>query len=153
MYVPCTGVADFGRSLPDVNLWLPPPITVFGQYSLVGAVRSAVRGMIAVMSPESDADGLVVWEVQRYEPFSRVWICKGYGRTTTDVDPVELGRAALAGHLARVPARGGETFRAVVRTGAGGSLTISPDDLRTHGSTVDPEVCQILPGYLRDALT
>lgn len=108
--------------------------------------------MIAVMSPESDADGLVVWEVQRYEPFSRVWICKGYGRTTTDVDPVELGRAALAGHLARVPARGGETFRAVVRTGAGGSLTVSPDDLRAHGSTVDPDVCQILPGYLRDAL-
>ncbi|WP_190016282.1 hypothetical protein [Streptomyces lucensis] len=104
------------------------------------------------MPHESDADCLV-WEVQLYEPFSHVWICQGYGRATTDADPAELGRAVLAGHLARGPARRGETFRAVVRTGDGDRLTVSADEVPARGWTADRAVRQALPAYLRDALT
>ncbi len=110
-----------------------------------------VQGMIAVMSRESDA-ACLVWEVQLYEPFSRVWISKGYGRATTDADPAEFCRAVLVGHLARGPVRCGETFRAVVRTGNGESLTVTADELPTRSRTVDPALCQMLPTYLRDAL-
>ncbi|MEU1408561.1 hypothetical protein ABZ471_40815 [Streptomyces sp. NPDC005728] len=104
------------------------------------------------MSRENDA-ACLVWEVQLYEPFSRVWISKGYGRATTDADPAAFGRAVLAGHLARGPARRGETFRALVRTANDDSLTVTADELRTQSRTVDPALCQMLPTYLRDTLT
>ncbi|MEU1708126.1 hypothetical protein ABZ478_22540 [Streptomyces sp. NPDC005706] len=103
------------------------------------------------MSRERDP-GCLVWEVQLYEPFSRVWICKGYGRAITDADPAEVGRAVLACQLARAPVRGGETFRAVVRTGSGGPLTVLADELADRNWTADPSICRLLPAYLRDAL-
>ncbi|MFF2203610.1 hypothetical protein [Streptomyces sp. NPDC058145] len=103
------------------------------------------------MSRESDASCLL-WEVQLYEPFSRVWICKGYGRAVTDVEPAEVGRAVLACQLARGPARGGETFRVVVRTGSDNLLIVSADELPARGWMADPAICRLLPAYLRDAL-
>ncbi|MFJ9821017.1 hypothetical protein ACIRU3_38320 [Streptomyces sp. NPDC101151] len=103
------------------------------------------------MSRESDG-ACLVWEVQLYEPFSRVWISKGYGRATTDADPAEFARAVLAGYLARGPARCGETFRSLVRTGSGESWTVTADELPAQPWTVDPALCQMLPACLRDAL-
>nr|WP_237547206.1 hypothetical protein [Streptomyces sp. SID161] len=91
------------------------------------------------------------WEIQMHEPFSRVWICKGYGRSTTSADPDELGRTVLAAYLADRPTRG-ETFRAVVHTDNGSQSVVTPGQLGGPDWKVDPVVRQALPGYLRDVL-
>ncbi|WP_229918212.1 hypothetical protein [Streptomyces canarius] len=62
-----------------------------------------------------DIPACVRWEILMHERFSRVWICKDFGRATTGADPTELGRTVLAAYLAGRPTQG-ETFRVVVRT-------------------------------------
>jgi hypothetical protein len=94
----------------------------------------------------------ITWEVQLYEPCSRVWICKGYGRATTTANPADIARAALAGYLAGSPGRGGETFRALARPDTGDPVVVTADQLTDGEWTVDPAVRQALPVYLREAL-
>ncbi|MFG2635704.1 hypothetical protein ACGFX8_17720 [Streptomyces sp. NPDC048362] len=97
---------------------------------------------------------LLTWEIQMYEPFSRVWICKGHGRTTAGADPTELGQTLLASYLAGNPARHGETFRVVVRgTDSASRSTITADQLPTDGRAQDPAIRPALPVYLRESLT
>ncbi|MFB7508652.1 hypothetical protein [Streptomyces broussonetiae] len=91
------------------------------------------------------------WEIQMHEPFSRVWICKDYGRATTGADPAEWGRTVLAAYLAERPTRG-ETFRVIVRTDNGSQSITTPSQLTGPGWTADPAIRQALPGYLRGAL-
>ncbi|MFI9809942.1 hypothetical protein ACIHEJ_37515 [Streptomyces sp. NPDC052301] len=93
----------------------------------------------------------VRWEILMHERFSGVWICKGFGRTTTSAEPTELGRAVLAAYLAGRSARG-ETFRVVVRADNGSQSVITPGQLADFGWKADPAVCQALPAYLRNAL-
>jgi len=93
------------------------------------------------------------WEIQLYEPHSRVWICKGYGRATTTAPPLDIARAALTAHLTVHPARVGETFRAHARPDDGTPVTVTADQLPAGDWTVGDDVRQALPLYLRDALT
>ncbi|MFG2970896.1 hypothetical protein ACGFZS_47270 [Streptomyces sp. NPDC048288] len=95
----------------------------------------------------------LTWEIELYEPFSKVWLSKGYGRATTSAAPADIARAVLAGYLAGNPARGGETFRATVRTDTGTVVTATADELAAAGWKAGPDVRQALPLYLRDALT
>lgn len=99
-----------------------------------------------------DTPARLTWEIQLYEPCSRVWICKSYGRATTTSTPGAIARAVLAGYLTATPARATETFRAVARTNTGAECTVTADDLTTGGWETDPAVRQALPLYLRDAL-
>lgn len=94
----------------------------------------------------------LTWEIQLYEPCSRVWICKGYGRATTTADPADIARAVLAGYLAASTPRYGETLRATVRPDHGDPVTVNAADLGADAVTADPAVRQALPLYLRDAL-
>jgi hypothetical protein len=94
----------------------------------------------------------LTWEVQLYEPFSKVWICEGYGRATTTAGPADIARAVLAAHLASRTARGSETFRAFARPDGGEPVIVTPDQLRDDGWTAGPAVRQALPLYLREAL-
>jgi hypothetical protein len=98
-----------------------------------------------------DTPSRLAWEVQLYEPCSRVWICKGYGRATTAADPADIARAVLAGYLAASPPRATETLRAVARPDGGTAVTVGAGDLGADAVT-DPAVRQALPLYLRDAL-
>jgi hypothetical protein len=100
-----------------------------------------------------DTPSRLTWEVQLYEPFSRVWICRGLGRATTSAAPADIARAVLAGHLTANPPRAGETFRAVVRTDTGLEATITTDHLTDDGWTACPTVREALPVHLRKALT
>ncbi|MGP3737888.1 hypothetical protein ACTWJ9_33435 (plasmid) [Streptomyces sp. GDS52] len=94
----------------------------------------------------------LAWEIQCYEPYSRVWICKGYGRATTTADPADVAAAVLAGHLTVHPPRSGETFRALARPDTGQPVTVTCDQLPADGWTADAAVRQALPLYLREAL-
>ena len=93
----------------------------------------------------------LTWEVQLLEPFSKVWICRAYGRATTTAAPADIARAVLAGHLATKPPRGGETFRAIAYTDHA-RATVTADQLTADGWEVDPAVREALPLSLRDAL-
>jgi hypothetical protein len=99
-----------------------------------------------------DTPTRLTWEIQLYEPCSRVWICRGYGRATTTASPVDIARAALAGYLAASPGRGGETFRALARPDTGEPVVVTAEDLDDEAVAADPAVRQALPLYLRDAL-
>jgi hypothetical protein len=99
-----------------------------------------------------DTPTRLTWEIQLYEPFSRVWICKGYGRATTTAQPGDIARAVLAGYLAGQPAGFGETLRAIARPDGGPPVTVAAADLDADAVTTDPVVRQALPLYLRDAL-
>lgn len=99
-----------------------------------------------------DTPARLTWEIQLYEPCSRVWICKSYGRATTGSAPGDIARAVLAGYLAATPARTTETFRVVARTDTGAECTVTVDQLAAGGWETDPAVRQALPLYLRDAL-
>ncbi|GGS96962.1 hypothetical protein [Streptomyces violaceus] len=99
-----------------------------------------------------DTPARLTWEIQLYEPCSRVWICKSYGRATTSSTPGDIARAVLAGYLAATAARTTDTFRVVARTDAGGACTVTVDQLAAGGWETDPAVRQALPLYLRDAL-
>ena len=99
-----------------------------------------------------DTPSRLSWEIQLLEPFSRVWMCRGYGRATTTAQPADIARAVLAGYLAANPPRVGETFRAIARTGAGTSCTVTADELPDGSWETDPDVRQALPLYLREAL-
>lgn len=94
----------------------------------------------------------LTWEVQLHEPFSGVWICRAWGRTTTTATPADIARAVLAGHLATHPARHGETFRAIARPDDGTAATVTSDQLTGDGWTAGPAVREALPIYLREAL-
>jgi hypothetical protein len=94
----------------------------------------------------------LTWEVQLYEPFSRVWICRGQGRATTSAAPADIARAVLASHLRANPPRLGETFRAIARPDEGAAATVTADQLTDDGWTAGPDVRQALPVYLREAL-
>ncbi|MCX5000960.1 hypothetical protein [Streptomyces longwoodensis] len=94
----------------------------------------------------------LTWEIQLYEPHSRVWICKGYGRATTTAEPADIARAVLAGHLAVHQARHGETFRALARIDDGPAVTVTADQLPDDGWTIGPDTHRALPVYLRQAL-
>ncbi|MFK0288258.1 hypothetical protein ACIQVL_48475 [Streptomyces sp. NPDC090499] len=94
----------------------------------------------------------MTWEIELLEPFSWVWMSRGYGRATTSAAPADIARAVLAGHLAHSPARSGETFRATVRTDTGTTVTVAADELAAAGWEAGPDVRQALPLYLRDAL-
>ncbi|MFF7476578.1 hypothetical protein [Streptomyces sp. NPDC008092] len=94
----------------------------------------------------------LTWEIELLEPFSRVWLCRGYGRATTSADPADIARAVLAGYLAGTPARGGETFRAIARTDTGTEAVVTAAELTAGGWEAGPDVRQALPEYLRDAL-
>jgi hypothetical protein len=99
-----------------------------------------------------DTPSRLTWEVQLYEPCSRVWICKGYGRATTTAQPTDIARAVLAGYLVAIPPRATETLRAVARPDGGPAVTVTAADLDPDAVTTDPAVRQALPLYLRDAL-
>jgi hypothetical protein len=99
-----------------------------------------------------DTPSRLTWEVQLYEPCSRVWICKGYGRATTTAAPADIARAVLAGYLAASPPRATETLRAVARPDGGAAVTVTAAQLGTDAVATDPAVRQALPLYLRDAL-
>jgi hypothetical protein len=99
-----------------------------------------------------DTPSRLTWEVQLYEPCSRVWICKGYGRATTTAAPADIARAVLAGYLVASPPRATETLRAVARPDGGPAVTAGAADLAPDAVTTDPAVRQALPLYLRDAL-
>jgi hypothetical protein len=99
-----------------------------------------------------DTPSRLTWEIQLYEPCSRVWICKGYGRATTTAAPADIARAVLAGYLAASPPRATETLRAVARPDGGRAVTVGAGDLDPDAVTTDPAVRQALPLYLRDAL-
>ncbi|MFF9179077.1 hypothetical protein [Streptomyces sp. NPDC014793] len=107
--------------------------------------------MIAIVFGE-EVTSCVRWEILMHERFSGVWICKDFGRATSDVDPTELGRTVLAAYLAGRDSRG-ETFRVVVRPDNGGQCVITPGQLTDPGWKADPAICQALPAYLRKALT
>lgn len=92
------------------------------------------------------------WEIQQYEPSSRVWLCKGYGRATTTADPSDIAAAVLAGYLAATPPRYGETIRTICRPDGGTAVTVTPADLDDDAVATDPDVLRALPLYLRDAL-
>ncbi|MET8585712.1 hypothetical protein ABZX39_33315 [Streptomyces collinus] len=94
----------------------------------------------------------LAWEIQLYEPFSRVWICRGYGRATTSAEPADIASAALAGHLIARPPRPGETFRAIARTDTKQEAVVTADQLPDTAWEPGPDVRQALPLYLRDAL-
>ncbi|NUS25005.1 MAG: hypothetical protein HOV92_12385 [Streptomyces sp.] len=104
------------------------------------------------MTCEDDQPTRITWEIQLYEPCSRVWMCRGYGRATTTAPAADIARAVLAGYLTASPPRGAETFRATVRTDAGEPVTVTADQLPDGAWTADPAVRQALPLYLRDAL-
>jgi len=95
----------------------------------------------------------LTWEIQCYEPCSRVWICKGYGRATTTAAPADMARAVLAGYLAASPPRSGERLRATARPDHGDPVTVNAADLDPDAVTTDPVVRQALPLYLRKALS
>lgn len=99
-----------------------------------------------------DTPSRLTWEVQLYEPFSRVWICRGLGRATTTASPDDIARAVLASHLTTHPPRPGETFRAIARPDTGQPATVTADQLTDDGWTPDPAVREALPIYLREAL-
>lgn len=99
-----------------------------------------------------DTPSRLTWEVQLYEPFSRVWICRGLGRATTTASPADIARAVLAGHLTAHPPRPGETFRAIARPDEGQPATVTTDQLTDDEWTPGPAVREALPVYLREAL-
>jgi hypothetical protein len=100
-----------------------------------------------------DTPTRITWEIQLYEPCSRVWICKGYGRATTTAAPADIARAVLAGYRAAGLGRGSETFRAIARTDDGPAVTVTADQLDDDATAAaDPVVRQALPLYLRQAL-
>lgn len=93
------------------------------------------------------------WEIQAYEPYSRVWICKGYGRATTTAAPADIARAVLTGHLAAHDARTGETFRAIARPDTGGPVIVTANDLKDGDEwEAGPAVYEALPHHLRQGL-
>lgn len=99
-----------------------------------------------------DTPARMSWEVQLLEPFSKVWICRAYGRATTTAAPVDVARAVLAGYLAGSPARAGESFQAIAYTDTGARATVTADQLTDDGWTASADVRQALPVYLREAL-
>jgi hypothetical protein len=94
----------------------------------------------------------ITWEIEQYEPHSRVWMGKGYGRATTTAQPADIARAVLAGYLAASPPHYGETIRATARPDGGTAVTVGAGDLDADAVTTDPAVREALPLYLRDAL-
>lgn len=94
----------------------------------------------------------LAWQIELYEPSSKVWICRAYGRTTTTAAPEDIARAVLAGYLAARPSGYGEAFRATACADGGAPVTVTAGDLRDDAVTTDP-VRQALPLYLRDALS
>ncbi len=94
----------------------------------------------------------LTWQIQLYEPASRVWICKGYGRATTTAAPADIARAVLAGYLTGRERRPSETFRATARTDTGTTTTVNADELPDGAWEADDAVRQALPLYLREAL-
>ncbi|MGW8702289.1 hypothetical protein ACWGOK_36110 [Streptomyces eurythermus] len=93
----------------------------------------------------------ITWEVQLYEPVSRVWMCEAYGRATTTAAPADIARAVLAGYLAAHPPRTTDTFRAVARTDVGQHAIAAADQLDNDSWTAQADVLQALPHYLRPA--
>lgn len=99
-----------------------------------------------------DTPAPLAWQIELYEPSSKVWICRAHGRATTTAAPADIARAVLAGYLAARPAGYGETFRAIARPDGGKPVTVNATDLSDDAVTVDAAVRQALPLYLRDAL-
>lgn len=98
------------------------------------------------------APARIRWAIELYEPFSRVWMCRGLGHAVTSADPADIARAVLAGYLAASPPAGyGETFRAVVRADGGEPVTVTADQLPDGAWQADPAVREALPEYLRGA--
>jgi hypothetical protein len=104
------------------------------------------------MTCEDTEPTRLAWEIQHYEPFSRVWLSRSYGRATTTAAPLDIARAVLAGYLAASPPREGETFRAIAQPDDGQPVTVTTDQLPDDAWTADPAVRQALPLYLREAL-
>ncbi|MET7287403.1 hypothetical protein [Streptomyces sp. NPDC005573] len=103
------------------------------------------------MSSEDEPYQLT-WEVQLHESVSRVWICKAYGRTTTDAACADIARAVLAGYLAAKQPRPGDVLRAIARPDNGDAVTVTTDQLPSDAWTSDPAALEALPVYLRQAL-
>lgn len=110
------------------------------------------HGTIAGMTCEVTEPVRISWEIEMYEPHSRVWMSKGWGRATTTATPADIARAVLAGYLAGSPPRYGETIRATARADGGTPVTVGAGDLDADAVTTDPIVRQALPLYLREAL-
>lgn len=99
-----------------------------------------------------DEPSRLTWEIQMHEPFSGVWINKGWGRATTTATPLDIARAVLAGYLTAQPARPGETFRAMAYTETSSPIFVTADQLADDGAALGPAVREALPVHLRDAL-
>jgi hypothetical protein len=104
------------------------------------------------MTCEDDTPARMTWDIQMYEPHSKVWISRGSGRATTTAAPADIARAVLAGYLAGNPPRYGETFQATARADGAEPVTVNAADLDTDAVTADPAVWKALPLYLRAAL-
>jgi hypothetical protein len=100
-----------------------------------------------------DQPARITWQIELYEPHSRVWLSRAYGRATTTADPTDIARAVLAGYLAASPPAYGETIRATARPDGGELVTVNAADLDLDAVTVAPDVRQALPLYLRAALS
>jgi hypothetical protein len=94
----------------------------------------------------------LTWEIQELDPFSKVWICRGYGRATTTAAPANIARAVLASHLTTQTGHDRETLRALSYTDTSGPHVVTEDQLADDGWTADDAVLQALPTHLRDAL-
>ena|SRR5687768_10219742 len=98
-----------------------------------------------------DVPARIAWEIQLYEPCTRLWMPRCYGRATTTAAPQDVARAALTAYLTITTTWPGQKFRARVQPDDGPPVSVAagelPDDW-TPGETVR----QALPLYLRDAL-
>lgn len=100
-----------------------------------------------------DTHRRLTWEIQVYEPSTRGWLPRCYGRATTTAPPDDLATTVLTAYLAITTTWPGQQFRATV-TAHGGSRPsiVTADQLPAEPQAVRDDVLQALPLYLRDAL-
>lgn len=93
----------------------------------------------------------LTWEIQVYEPCTRFWLPRCYGRATTTAPPHEVAQAALTAYLTTITVWPGQQFRAHAQADGGPPVTVTAGQT-PDGWTPGPDVLQALPGYLREAL-
>lgn len=98
-----------------------------------------------------DTGQRLTWEIQVYEPSTRGWLPRCYGRATTTAPPHEVAQAALTAYLTTITVWPGQQFRAHAQADGGPPVTVTTGQT-PDGWTPGPDVLQALPGYLREAL-